>query len=128
MVEFNLRLCKIKSYNMNLPDNVLAYYLLDCVNLSDEQTSLCRATCAKLTYADMKTQIERVAIPTLLQPVVKQSTWNLSMWPTITNTKTTMMNSMMKTIMRTNHMTQRLMMHTTLNPALGLALLSNIRQ
>ena len=62
MAEFNLRLCKIKSYNMNLPDNVLAYYLLDCVNLSDEQTSLCRATCAKLTYADMKTQIERVAI------------------------------------------------------------------
>ena len=62
MAEFNLRLCKIKSYNMNLPDNVLAYYLLDCVNLSDEQTSLCRATCVKLTYADMKTQIERVAI------------------------------------------------------------------
>ena len=44
------------------------------------------------------------------------------------SSSSTMMNSMMKTIMRTNHMTQRLMTHTTLNPALGLVLLSNIRQ
>ena len=55
---FDLCLCKIKAYNMNLQDNILAYYLLDCVNLSDKQTSLCRAICAKMTYSytDMKTQ------------------------------------------------------------------------
>lgn len=61
IIEFNLRLCKIKSHDMTLPEGVLAYYLLSCANLPDEQTALCRATCSNLTYADMKTQIERVS-------------------------------------------------------------------
>jgi hypothetical protein len=61
-IEFNLRLSKIKTHKMDLPDGVLAYYLLSSANLTEEQTSLCRATCAKLTYTDMKTQIERVSV------------------------------------------------------------------
>ncbi len=56
-------LVKIKTHNMDLPDGVLAYYLLNCANMTDEQTSLCRATCTSLTYKDMKVQIERVSIP-----------------------------------------------------------------
>ena len=47
---------------MELPDGVVAYYLLDCANLTQEQASLCRATCSKLGYTEMKTQIERVSI------------------------------------------------------------------
>ncbi len=66
MIEFNLRLCKIRSHGMDLPDGVLAYYLLSCVNLSEEQSSLCRATCVNLTYKDMKTQIERVSTSSTL--------------------------------------------------------------
>ena len=61
MIDFNLRLCKIRSHAMDLPEGVLAYYLLSCANLSDEQTALCRATCMDLTYDDMKKQIERVS-------------------------------------------------------------------
>ena len=60
MIEFNLRLCKIRSHKMDLPEGVLAFYLLDCVNLPKDQTALCRATCPDLTYDNMKTQIERV--------------------------------------------------------------------
>ena len=61
MIDFNFRLCKIRSHAMDLPEGVLAYYLLSCANLSDEQTALCRATCMDLTYDDMKKQIERVS-------------------------------------------------------------------
>ena len=61
MIDFNLRLCKIRSHAMDLPEGVLAYYLLSCANVSDEQTALCRATCMDLTYDDMKKQIERVS-------------------------------------------------------------------
>ena len=43
MVEFNLRLCMIRFHAMDLPEGVLAYYLLGCANLSDEQTARCRA-------------------------------------------------------------------------------------
>ena len=62
IVEFNLRLKKIETHEMKLPDGVKAYYLLHCSNLSPEKTSLCRATCRKLTYDNMKGQIERVAV------------------------------------------------------------------
>ena len=58
MVDFNLRLCKIQSHAMDLPEGVLAYYLLNCANLSDEQTALCRATCVNPTYDDMKKRSE----------------------------------------------------------------------
>ena len=50
LVEFNLKYSKIKSYSMELPDGVLANYLLKCANLSDEQTSICKATCSTLDY------------------------------------------------------------------------------
>ena len=62
IIEFNLKLKKVQKHDMALPDGVLAYYLLECANLSKEQTSLCRATCNKLTYDEMKLQIERIHI------------------------------------------------------------------
>ena len=63
IIEF--RLSKIKSHKMDLPDGVLAYYLLQCANLTEDQTSLCRATCEKLTYENMKAQIGRVSVPSV---------------------------------------------------------------
>ena len=60
MVEFNLRLCNIRSHKIDLPEGVLAFYLQDCVNLPKDQTALCRAACPGLTYDNMKTQIEHV--------------------------------------------------------------------
>ena len=61
LVEFNLKYSKIKSCSMELPDGVLAYYLLKCANLSDEQTSICKATCSTLDYKTMRQQIEKVS-------------------------------------------------------------------
>ena len=60
IVEFNLKYNRIKLYNMSLPDGVLAYYLLKCANLPEEQSNICKATCSELTYKTMRTQIEKV--------------------------------------------------------------------
>lgn len=60
IAEFNLKYNKIKLNAMTLPEGVLAYTLLTCANLSDEQQQLCRATVANLTYIDMKKTIEKV--------------------------------------------------------------------
>ena len=60
LVEFDLRLAKIKTHQMALPEGVLGYYVLMCANLSKEQTTLCRATCQDLTFDKMKEQIQRV--------------------------------------------------------------------
>lgn len=61
LVEFNLKYNKIKTFEMSLPQGVLAFYLLKCANLPEEQSNICRATCASLTYRDMHAQIERVS-------------------------------------------------------------------
>ena len=58
--EFNLRVNKLKTHKMELPPAVLGFYLLNCANLSEEQASLCRATCNELSYDEMKKQIEKV--------------------------------------------------------------------
>lgn len=62
LIEFNLRYNKIKCHEMKLPEGVLAYALLTCSNLPDEQSQICRATVSKLTFQDMKTQIEKVSM------------------------------------------------------------------
>ena len=59
--EFNLRTTKVKNNSMVLPDGVLAYAVLTCCNLSDEQSQLCRATVSNLKFEDMKKQILKVA-------------------------------------------------------------------
>ena len=48
---------------MDLPEGVLAFYLLDCVYLPKDQTALCRATCPDLTYDNMKTQMNVYTAP-----------------------------------------------------------------
>lgn len=60
IVEFNLKYNKIKVHDMELPDAVLAYYLLKCANLPDELNNICKATCTDLSYKNMRTQIEKV--------------------------------------------------------------------
>ena len=60
IVEFNLRNNKLKTHAMDLPEGVLAYYLLKCANLPDDQANICKATCSDLTYKNMRQQIEKV--------------------------------------------------------------------
>ena len=62
IVEFNLKIAKLKTYDMELPEGVLAYNLLKCANLSEEQQQMCRATTKKMTYEEMRQTIEKVTI------------------------------------------------------------------
>lgn len=64
LVEFNIKYSKLKDFKMTLPEGVLAYYVLRCANLTDEQINICRATCPNLTYKEMKAQIEKVTSTT----------------------------------------------------------------
>ena len=60
LVEFNIRYSKCKRLDMTLPEGVLAYYLLECSSLTEEQKNICRATCDELTFENMKEKIGRV--------------------------------------------------------------------
>ena len=62
LAEFNLKYTKIKGHNMALPDGVLAYAVLTCANLPDDQAQICRATCSELKYELMRKQIEKVTL------------------------------------------------------------------
>ena len=62
LIEFNLKYNKIMAYDMKLPEGVLAYALLTCANLPADQERICRATVSRLTYQDMKSQIEKVVL------------------------------------------------------------------
>lgn len=74
LVDFNLKYNTIKSYDMTLPDGVLAYTLLTCANLSDEQARVCTATVHNLTYDDMRKQIERVCVSLPTESVQRKDT------------------------------------------------------
>ena len=62
LADFNLKYTKIKGHNMPLPDGVLAYAVLTCANLPDDQAQICRATCSELKYDLMRKQIEKVTL------------------------------------------------------------------
>ncbi len=62
IIQFNLKYSKIKTYKMTLPDGVLAYNLLICANLTEDQQQLCRATVSDMTYDEMRKTIEKVAV------------------------------------------------------------------
>ena len=51
---------KLKSFNINLPDPVLAYQLLKNANLPSDKRDLARATISSLTFDAMKKQIKAI--------------------------------------------------------------------
>ena len=55
VLEFDQLYHKLAQFDMKLPDGVFAFFLLSAANVSDENDKLARATCKKLTYADIKT-------------------------------------------------------------------------
>ena len=60
VVEFDQLYHKLEQFDMKLPDGVLAFFLVSAANVSEENEKLARATCKKLTYADMKTIILKI--------------------------------------------------------------------
>lgn len=69
LAEFNLKYTKIKEHKMALPDGVLAYAVLTCADLPDDQAQICRATCSALKYDLMRKQIEKVTLEPLSKTV-----------------------------------------------------------
>ena len=63
VIEFKLKLNRLKTFKMfeNMEDEIMAYYLLYCANLSTEHSQLCLTTAVPLTFDKMKKQIEKVA-------------------------------------------------------------------
>ena len=51
---------KLKVYQMELPDGVLAYHVLNSANLSEENKKLAQATITTLTYKSMTQQLKKI--------------------------------------------------------------------
>ena len=61
---------------MELPDDVLAYRVLNSANLSNEQMTLCRGTMTDLKYAEMVKQLKRLFPDAITSaPVGAQATY-----------------------------------------------------
>ena len=62
IVEFQLKVNKVKTSGTTLPDGVLGYALLNAANLSPEKFDMCKATCDTLTYKTVKAQLEKIGL------------------------------------------------------------------
>ena len=59
LVEFQLKVNKVKQSGTKLSDGVLAYTLLQCANLSNEKVDMLCATCDNLDYKTVKKQLQK---------------------------------------------------------------------
>ena len=62
LIEFQLKVNKVKAAGTALPDGVLGYTLLNCANLSPEKVEICRATCSDLNFKTVKAQLEKIGL------------------------------------------------------------------
>ena len=60
IIEFQLKVNKVKSTGTVLPDGVLGYALLNSANLPTDKQDMCKATCDTLTYKNVKAQLEKI--------------------------------------------------------------------
>ena len=80
LLEYDKRIRRLREYEINLPEEVLAFEVLDSSNLSSEQESMANATVKELSYVAMKDQIRKIAISVVPQEnsktvVVKEDTY-----------------------------------------------------
>ena len=62
LVEFQLKVNKVKLSGTNLSDGVIAYTLLNCANISQDKVDMVRATCDNLDFKTVKTQLEKIGL------------------------------------------------------------------
>ena len=62
LVEFNLKVNKVRLSGTELSDGVLGYMMLNCANLSAEKENMIRATCTKLDLKSVKSQLDKIAL------------------------------------------------------------------
>ena len=60
IVNFDRLYSKIMKHDMKLPEPVRAYFLLNAVNMSEDNEKLARTTCGDLTYDNMKDKIMKI--------------------------------------------------------------------
>lgn len=60
ILQFNLKVNKVKCSGTILPEGVLGYYLLNSANLSDEKHAMVKATCENLTFNNVKKQLQKI--------------------------------------------------------------------
>ena len=60
IVEFEKKNTKLVEYDINLPDAVRAYRVLESANIPKDKGELARATLTKLTYDNMKKQLLKI--------------------------------------------------------------------
>ena len=60
IIEFQLKVNKVKSSGTELSDGVLGYALLSAANLPEDKHDMCKATCDKLTFKHVKQQLEKI--------------------------------------------------------------------
>ena len=80
LLEYDKRIRRLKEFGINLPEEVLAFEVLDSSNLTSEQESMANATVQELSYTAMKDQIRKIAISMVPQEnakpiVVKEETF-----------------------------------------------------
>ena len=62
IIDINLKMNRVETLGVAIPDAFKAYILLECANLSQNKKEICRATCKDLTSKDMRAQIEKVGL------------------------------------------------------------------
>ena len=60
LTEFDIMYNRLNVHNIELPDTVLAYRLLENANLEKSKTELVRATINRLTFDEMKKQLRKL--------------------------------------------------------------------
>lgn len=60
LVHFESLYHKLGQFDVKLPEGVQAFFLLNAVNVSEENERLARATCGAMTYANMKQSIQKI--------------------------------------------------------------------
>ena len=60
LVEFKLKVNKVKAEGITLSDGVLGYILLNSANLHSNKLNLIRATCSELDFEAVKVQIKKI--------------------------------------------------------------------
>ena len=62
LVEFQIKVNKVKASGTTLPDGVLGYTLLNRANLHSDKVEMIRATCAELDFNTVKAQLEKIGL------------------------------------------------------------------
>ena len=62
IIQFNLRVNKVKASGTVLPEGVLGYALLNSANLPSEKHDMVRATCSDLGFKNVKIQLEKIGL------------------------------------------------------------------